>query len=159
MSFLRRFLRTMSSKTVRTLSILLAGCFFGANALAENAALRFDGIYYRTGSDAVTQHFRFYPDGTVISAATPVEMTPVKIARWFRRDWPVQAKGRYAIRHRSVEFTLKSDISDKIPAEFRRKVPGLLRYGGTIGSEHLTLRRAGEAEAKRYSFVKIQFAK
>lgn len=86
-------------------------------------------------------------------------MTPVKIARWFRRDWPVQAKGRYAIRNRSVEFTLKSDISDKIPAEFRRKVPSLLKYGGTIGSEHLTLRRAGEAEAKRYDFIKIPFAK
>jgi hypothetical protein len=149
----------MASKAILSISILVVSCFLDAQASDRNAAPRFDGIYYRTGSDAVTQHFRFYPDGTVISAATPAEMTPVKIARWFRRDWPVQAKGRYALRDRSIDFTLKSDIPGQIPAEFRRKVPGLLKYGGTIGSEHLILRRAGDAEAKRYNFIKIHFAK
>jgi hypothetical protein len=149
----------VSSKTVVTLGILFAGIFLGANALAGTAALRFDGTYHRTGSDAVTQHFRFYPDGTVISAATPVAMTPVKIARWFRRDWPVQAKGRYATRDRSIDFTIKSDVPGELPAEFRRKVPGLLKYAGTIGPDHLRLRRAGEATTKRFDFIKIQFAK
>ena len=149
----------MSSKTVLIVGALFAGSFLGANALADKAPLRFDGIYHRTGSDAVTQNFRFYPDGTVISAATPAEMTPVKMARWFRRDWPVQAKGRYATRNHSIELTIKSDIPGELPAEFRRKVPALLKYAGTIGPDHLRLRRAGEAETKRYDFAKIQFAK
>lgn len=145
-----------------TLGILLTACFVAANALAENAALRFDGIYYRTGSDAVTQHFRFYPDGTVISVATPVAKTPEKIARWFNRDWPpgTVAEGRSAVRDRSIEFTLRSDIPPELlPTEFRRKVPRRLKYVGTIGPGYLTLRRLGDPEVERYNFVKIQFAK
>ena len=150
----------MSSKAIFTLSVVLAWCFLNAHALGENADLRFDGIYHRTDRDAVTQHFRFYRGGTVISAATPAEMTPAKIARWFHRDWPAVAKGQYSVRGQSMQITLKNDISGSIlPEAFRRKVPGTIRYAGEIGPGYLILRRDRSVEGKRHNFEKVPFAK
>lgn len=149
----------LPSRATVAVCVLLATFLLNAPASGANAALRFDGIYYRTDRDAVTQHFRFYPDGIVISVATPVEKTPPKIAAWFHRDWPMLAKGRYSVQHRSVRFDLKSDIPGQIPDEFRKKVPSTLHYAGTISPEFLTLRRSGEAADRKYQFVKVRFAK
>jgi hypothetical protein len=149
----------LRTKAFFTLSVFLGLCFSSAPALGETTALRFDGIYHRTDSAGVTQHFRFYPNGIVISVATPGEVTPAKVASWFRLDWPAVAKGRYSIRNRSVKITLKSDIPAQLPEEFRRKVPGTIQYAGAVSSKYLTLRRAGEAEGKQYSFVNVRFVK
>jgi hypothetical protein len=146
-------------KRMAAVSAVLALCLRVAQAAPESAALHFDGIYHRTDRDQVTQHFRFYRDGTVISVATPVEMTPAKIARWFHRDWPSIAKGHYSVRGNSVQITLKNDLPGPIPEQFRKKLPGTIHYAGEIGPDHLVLRRDGSAEGKRHNFAKVLFAK
>jgi hypothetical protein len=146
-------------KALFALSVLLGFSFSGLPALAETAVLRFDGIYHRTDSARVTQHFRFYPDGIVISVATPGEVMPAKVASWFRVDWPAVAKGRYSLQNRSVKITLKSDVPVQVPEEFRRRVSGTIQYTGAVSSKYLTLRRAGEAEGKQYHFVNVRFVK
>lgn len=136
--------------------LVLAGCSFllFLSASAAPGALRFDGTYSRTGRDRITQHLRFYRDGTVISAATPKEHTPAKIAGWFNRDSATVAKGRYSVRADLIQLTLHSALAVAIPKEIQTSARVSHAYAGKIGADHLLLRRDGQGEERRYEFAK-----
>ena len=150
----------MSSKAILAASILLAVWFVNASASAENAAIRFDGLYHRLNREHATQLFRFYRDGTVISVVIAGEIRPAaRLERWFHRDWPSIAKGHYSVRSNSVQITLKNDLPGPIPEEFRRKIPGTVQYSGEIGPGYLVLKRDGRGEEKRHAFMPVAFIK
>jgi hypothetical protein len=132
--------------TISVVSILL-----GPVAFSQTATLRYDGTYHRIGADKTAQHLRFYPDGFMISVATPSVQTP----RWFHRDWPGLPSGRYSIRESRIQITLNVNLPDRLPDALRGAIPRTLHYAGVIGPGYLELRRDGHTEPKRYDFVKI----
>jgi hypothetical protein len=138
-------MRASPSILAATVGVFLV--ILGPSAFSQTATLCYDGAYRRSGADKTTQHLRFYPDGLVISAATPSAQTP----SWFQRDWPGLTSGRYSLRKGRLEFTLKVNLPDSLPD----RIPRALHYGGVIGPEYIDLHRDGLAEPKRYRFVKI----
>ena len=123
----------------------------GPVAFSQTAILRYDGAYHRIGADQTTQHLRFYPDGFVISAATPSAQTP----GWLHRDFPGLPSGRYSIRGNRIQITLNTNLPAALSDADRGSIPRTHHYAGVIGPGYLELRRDGLTEPKRYDFVKI----
>jgi len=139
---------------MRSPSSLTVGVFFilcGPSAFGQTATLHSNGAYHHVGVDKTTQHLRFYPDGFVVSAATPKALTPV----WLQRDFPGLATGRYSIRGNRIEITLNTNLPDALPDSLRGSIPRRHRYAGLIGPRYLELRRDGRTESQRYDFVRI----
>jgi hypothetical protein len=132
--------------TIGVVSIIL-----GPVAFSQTGTLRYDGTYQRIGVDKTTQHLRFYPDGFMISAATPGAQTP----QWFHRDWPGLPSGRYSTRGGRIQITLNVNLPAPLPDTLRGAIPRTLHYAGVIGPGYLELRRDGLNAPKRYDFVKV----
>ena len=120
-----------STQTVRLCTAMVIISVALVSASARGATVRTDGTYYRVGRDRIAHHFRFYTDGVVISAATPETDTPAKIARWFRRDWPLVAKGRYSVRGGTLRLTSIRSLRLCSRARFSQ---GCLRHTRILGS-------------------------
>jgi len=146
----RRVRPSILAVTISVVSIVL-----GPGAFSQTTTLRYDGAYRWTGADKTTQHLRFYPDGFMVSAATPSAQTP----QWLHRDWPGLPSGRYSVREGRIQITLNVNLPGALPDAFRGTIPRTLHYAGVIGPGYLELRRKGLTEPKRYDFVKIRGSK
>jgi hypothetical protein len=143
-----------STRIVRLCTAIVIISVALVSASARGATVRTDGTYYRIGSDRIAHHFRFYTDRVVISAATPESDTPAKIARWFRRDGPLIAKGRYSVRRGTLRLTFHTELAALLPSEIQPKVPATHAYSGIVRTDHLVLRRERTGAEKRYDFAK-----
>lgn len=83
----------------------------------ESGELRFDGMYYKDG--VITQnrsygnnytYLRFYPDGTVIRAATA--SNPDEVAKWLNKSRSSQTSN-YKLKKGNISFAINAngDIS------------------------------------------------
>lgn len=150
-------MRAYSFKLLLTIGAVLSALV--PTASSQTPPLRYDGTYHCTSADGITHHLRFYPDGTVISAATPSADTPSKIARWFHRDWPLLPSGRYSVQHDAIQITLNANLPKSLPEPYQSAVPRTQHYSGVIGRDYLILRRSGWEGEKRYVFVRVPLPK
>ena len=143
------------TSSILAVAISVASIIIGPVASSETATLRYDGTYRHIGADKTTQHLRFYPDGFMMSAATPSAETP----RWFYRGYPNLPTGRYSNRGGRIQITLNVNLPDGLPEKYRGSIPRALHYTGVIKAGYLELKRDGAAAPQRYDFVKSAASK
>ena len=136
-------------------AVLAPALFFSAaRGLAQGPELRYDGIYFCTGADAVTQHFRFYRDGWVISVATPAKKTPSQVAGWLDRGWPTAAEGRYSAKNGSIRVTLRTGLPQSLPDSVRRSFQRRLTILARLDQD--TLRYAAGETGQRGNIASLK---
>ncbi len=98
-------------KWLYALAFLLLAASAGAVAGADEAQLRYDGVYqsvnqYPAGNVSYRYYLRFYPDGEVYdaSADTPAET----VYTWLVKDTPATGigHGRYKLAGKRVAFSI-----------------------------------------------------
>jgi hypothetical protein len=114
-------------------------------------AVRFDGLYYASGTVTNSSdkpywyYLRFYDDATVLGVSSTG--TPQQVIRWFNKEHQNISRGRYNVQGDQIKFSHKSKA-------------GVVDYEGTIQSNAMNLRshsHINESKMEKiYKFAKVE---
>ena len=142
----RRMLSCTARCGIAVTAIALAHFAFGSPA--QVSAIRFDGVYQTPVGGSLFLYFRFYPDGSVVSALSTG--TATQVAKFLRRHLEVSGDGFYSISGDRVKLRVVT----------RR---GEVDYWGRIGRDSLQLfsysNVTNRRDTRQYKFFPVRFAK